>query len=236
MLGTITIDPRFNGPPGSGNGGYVCGRLAAAIGATQATVRLRRPAPLGVPLLVRAIDGGAQLATDDGDVVAIARRGAALPDMPALRPDAAALAAAQSRCVGFNDHPLPRCFVCGPRRARGDGLRIFVGRLENMDLWAAPWRPDATLAAADGRVGAEFLWAALDCPGAFVHADGNQTNMLLGELAVEVVARPSVDEACSVLAWSLGGEGRKRFSGTALIGDDGSMLARARATWIEIAR
>jgi len=259
MLGAITIDPRFNGPPGSGNGGYVCGRLADAIGATVATVRLRRPVPLDVPLRVQATAGGVELVGEDGGVVAIARHGAELPEVPALRPDAAALAAAQSRCISFNEHPLPRCFVCGPRRARGDGLRIFVGRLEDVEMnaptlssfaapqggaqcgpagteiWAAPWRPDATLAASDGRVGAEFLWAALDCPGAFVHTDGNQANLLLGELAAEVAARPGVDEACSVLAWSLGGDGRKRFSGTALFGSDGSLLARARATWVEVA-
>ena len=29
-----------------------------------------------------------------------------------------------------HEHPLPTCFVCGPARAQGDGLRIFAGPLE----------------------------------------------------------------------------------------------------------
>lgn len=29
---SVTIAPRFNGPPGSGNGGYVCGLMAERIG------------------------------------------------------------------------------------------------------------------------------------------------------------------------------------------------------------
>ena len=28
-----------------------------------------------------------------------------------------------------HEHPLPTCFVCGPARAKGDGLRIFAGPL-----------------------------------------------------------------------------------------------------------
>ena len=30
MKGSLVIPSRFCGPPGSGNGGYVCGRIAAS--------------------------------------------------------------------------------------------------------------------------------------------------------------------------------------------------------------
>ena len=30
----VTIPARFNGPPGTANGGYACGLVAAAIGAS----------------------------------------------------------------------------------------------------------------------------------------------------------------------------------------------------------
>ena len=42
---TLSIDRRFCGPPGSGNGGYTAGRLAALIG-DPAEIMLRRPPPL----------------------------------------------------------------------------------------------------------------------------------------------------------------------------------------------
>src|SRR5580692_10893896 len=45
----VTIPARFCGPPGSGNGGYVCGRIAAYLDG-QVTVTLRQPPPLATPL------------------------------------------------------------------------------------------------------------------------------------------------------------------------------------------
>jgi hypothetical protein len=56
MTRALVIDPRFCGPPDSGNGGYVCGLLAAAAGGAVA-VRLKRPPPLGVPLDLTEADG-----------------------------------------------------------------------------------------------------------------------------------------------------------------------------------
>ena len=45
MTDSIVIDPRFCGPPGIGNGGYVSAQVAAwADGPVMVT--LRRPAPL----------------------------------------------------------------------------------------------------------------------------------------------------------------------------------------------
>src|SRR5580700_9747248 len=47
----LTIPSRFCGPPDSGNGGYVCGRIAAYLDG-QVTVTLRRPPPLATPMAV----------------------------------------------------------------------------------------------------------------------------------------------------------------------------------------
>jgi hypothetical protein len=44
-MATLSIDRRFCGPAGSGNGGYTAGRLAALIG-DPAEITLRRPPPL----------------------------------------------------------------------------------------------------------------------------------------------------------------------------------------------
>ena len=46
---SIIISKRYRGPPNSGNGGYVCGRLARHI-AGGAEVTLRAPPPLDKPL------------------------------------------------------------------------------------------------------------------------------------------------------------------------------------------
>ena len=42
MTDSLVIPSRFGGPAGSGNGGYVCGRVAAYVNG-PATVTLRRP-------------------------------------------------------------------------------------------------------------------------------------------------------------------------------------------------
>ena len=47
----LVIPSRFCGPPGSGNGGYVCGRIAAYLDG-PVTVTLRRPPPLATPMTV----------------------------------------------------------------------------------------------------------------------------------------------------------------------------------------
>src|ERR671919_465244 len=52
----LEIPTRFNGPPGSGHGGYVSGRLAELVG-EPAEITLRAPTPLGTPLGVEREDG-----------------------------------------------------------------------------------------------------------------------------------------------------------------------------------
>lgn len=128
--------------------------------------------------------------------------------------------------------------MCGPARAPGDGLRIFPGPVAGRDLVAAPWTPDASLADGRGAVRPEFLWAALDCPGgwAAIVADGGGAPMLLGELAAHVLGAVRPGEPCVVMGWALGGEGRKRLAGAALLGADGAARAVAHATWVTIAR
>ena len=88
---------------------------------------------------------------------------------------------------------FPDCFVCGPERRRGDGLRIFPGMLET-GIVAAPWLPGDDLDGGDGKVAAIFHWAALDCPGYFAVAGRNRL-MLLGEMHARVDRRVHVGEA-----------------------------------------
>jgi hypothetical protein len=227
---TLTINSRFKGPPDSGNGGYVCGLIATTLRA-DLKVRLLSPPPLETVLELEPAGAGAwELASATGPVARATADRLAL-DVPAPPRYVQAVWASQ-HYPGFREHPFPECFVCGPHRRRGDGLRIFPGMLDS-GIVAAPWLPPDSLDAGDGKVLAEHHWAALDCPGYFA-VSGGRRKMLLGELQAHVDRRVHVGEPCTVIGWRIGAEGRKHFAGTAIFDEDGELCARARATWVEL--
>jgi hypothetical protein len=217
---TLTIDGRFNGPDGSANGGYTCGRIAALLGG-NAEVTLRSPPPLERPLTVEREGDGLRILARE-TLVAEALPGSVELDVPDP-PSWGEADRAVARYPGFEEHAFPRCFVCGPDRAPGDGLRVFAGPLGD-GRFAATWQPAEVLP--------ELVWAVLDCPGAIAVGFPNRGETLLGRFAVTIDELPEPGEHCVVLAWPLGEDGRKLFAGTALIGESGRALARALATWI----
>jgi hypothetical protein len=217
---TLTIEARFNGPDGSANGGYTCGRVAVLLGG-RAEVTLRSPPPLERALAV-VRDGDGLQVSDGETLVAEAAPGSAdlaVPDPPSLEE----AERAAERYPGFAKHAFPRCFVCGPAREPGDGLRIFAGPIGD-GRFAATWSPT--------EVRPELVWAALDCPGAIAVGFPDRGETLLGRFAVTIDELPDLSERCLVLAWPLGEDGRKLYAATALFGEDRRPLARARATWI----
>jgi len=222
---------RFRGPPRSGNGGYVCGRIARRLTGTV-SVRLRMPPPLDTEVRLESQARSARLYHGAALVGEAQRVDVEL----AVRPPVGwrdAEAATRSY-PGFAKHPFPGCFVCGPRRAAGDGLRIFPGPADD-DLLAAPWIPDASLAGDDGYVASEFLWAALDCPSGFaVFPLPDDTAIVLGELCASVTGRVRPGEPCVVSAWSLGSNGRKRHAASAVHAEHGQLIAVGHAVWIEV--
>ena len=114
-------------------------------------------------------------------------------------------------------------------------MRIFPGPTAGDEsVFAAPWMPDASLADTSGRVATEFLWAALDCAGAFALKPANDELMLLGELSARVDREVRPGERCVVVAWPLAIDGRKRFAGTAIMSVTGDLIAVAQATWIVV--
>jgi hypothetical protein len=135
--------------------------------------------------------------------------------------------------AGFTEHPFPTCFVCGPKRELGDGLRIFAGPVAGRDIVAAPWVPRKALDGGAGKVRPEFIWAAMDCPGCFAANKSGRGNWLLGELTAHVDRLVHIDEPCRVVAWHIGSKGRKHEAGTAVFDGDGELCARAKAIWIE---
>ncbi|MGA9575154.1 MAG: hypothetical protein WBS20_14545 [Lysobacterales bacterium] len=235
----IIIDRRFRGPPSSGNGGYSCAMIGRYIDG-PAAVRLLVPPPLDTPLEVRRKDDVVELIYRDenGDItVGSARPASVEPDIPEA-PDFATAEAASRRYRGFIHHFYPGCYVCGPERAHGDGLRIFAGPVEPgrgpEGMVAAAWVPDATLADAAGNVAPEHMWAALDCPGAYAFPEPQERALLLGELAVSIKGSVSVAEKCVVIGWEISRQGRRHFTGTALFGASGSCRGAGLATWFEV--
>jgi hypothetical protein len=229
----LIVHRRFCGPTDSANGGYLCG-LLAALAPHPVTVRLLAPPPLDTELLVRTSGDVMELMHGD-DVVATARPGDVGDLIPPSTPSREAATQASRRYAGFSrDHPAPQCFVCGPRRPSNDGLAIFPGILEEGGgVVAAPWTPDASLDAGDGKVRPEFSWAALDCSGYHAFAPDLRP-MLLGEMTARLHRSVAVGEPCVVIGWRIGVQGRKHEAGTALFGADGRLCGRARAVWIEL--
>jgi hypothetical protein len=217
----LVIDPHYAGPPGSANGGYTCGLVASFLDG-PAEVTLRRPPPLGRALRVQTGDGRVEVFDEDALVAEGVPTALELDVPEPVTLDEAEEAAL--RYPGFREHAFPDCFVCGPERAPGDGLRIFAGRVGDRDVFASPWTP------AESRP--ELVWAALDCPGAIAVGFPDRGETLLGRLAARIDRLPEAGEPHVVVAWPLGEDGRKLYAGTALLTASGEALARARAVWI----
>jgi len=243
MIETLRIARRFNGPHESGNGGYSAGlaaRLLPDAEAVEATIRA--PIPLDQTLRVHTTNTGLDIMTDDAAtrLLVMSLRSVHL-ETPAIKSpglQAATVAAATYR--NQDDHVLPHCFVCGPAREEGDGLRIFADWLKDpagienpnsFPIVAAPWQPWPDLADESGLVAPEFIWAALDCPGAFAI---NAEPILLGRMSARILKRPPPDHPLVVVAWAKGRDRRKHFAGSALFNEAGDLLAFSEQTWIQI--
>lgn len=237
-LGEISVDQRFRGPPNSGNGGYVCGRLAAFIDG-GAEITLRKPPPLEVAMNVETGKDGKVLLLASEELIAEGRPAEVKLDAPEPPTFEDAINASM-RTIDPADHGAHSCFVCSPVRAEDDGLRILAGPADANDTnWqdhlAAPWIPGEDLTGSDGDIAPEFVWAALDCPTGYTSfRDGSRESRLLGRMAVEIERRPKPGERCTILSWRISEEGRKLFSAGVLYGQDREPLACATATWFAV--
>ncbi|MEU4687605.1 hypothetical protein [Actinoplanes sp. NPDC023714] len=212
----MLIPARYNGPPGTGNGGWCAGVFAQAAGLRPAQVTLRVPPPLEVGLQVRgdAVWHGSTLVAS----LAAGEAGQGVPGVPL-----AEAAEVSKSYPGFTEHPFPTCFVCGPDHP--DGLRIFPGVLPD-GRTAAPWTvPD--------EVSEPTMWAALDCPGGWA-AIATGRAYVLGRITASIDALPAPGDACVVVGAASSIEGRKATVDSAVYGPGGERLGVARATWIAV--
>jgi hypothetical protein len=147
--------------------------------------------------------------------------------VPVSFADARELAVAARRDP--EEHPCPGCFVCGPSRSPGDGMRLFPERVPGRDEFAAAWHVE--------NAGAEYVWAALDCPSS---APMNLSEApfegpcVLGRITALVARDVEIGEPCVVMAWREAVDGRKLHAASGVYGADGALVGAARATWIRI--
>ncbi|MGH2955869.1 MAG: hypothetical protein ACRDL6_02605 [Solirubrobacterales bacterium] len=237
MSDQVMIERRFRGPADSANGGYACGMLAAHLDAEEATeVTLKTPPPLDLPLRVERAEDQVRLL--DGDTLVAAGRAAPPPDpeLPAAVSPEEARRARESSPMQHH-HPYPSCFVCGPERAAGDGLRVICGPVPGPegDLVAAPFETDETMAGQDGDLRSELIWSVLDCPGGIAA-------MLVPDFGISVLGRLTASirhplkagEDYVALGWPAWRDGRKFGAGSAIVDRGGRPLAVAEAVWIEL--
>jgi hypothetical protein len=224
---TIVVARRFRGPHdgdrATGNGGYVCGLVAAASPpVTTIEIRARDGVPLDRPLVVRAGAVGAEV-YDGATLIAreASRRFEALLEDGSVR------------------HAFPECFVCGHRRAPGDGMRLFPGpwpgdAAARGHVRVAGWRPDASLLDPAGRLRPEFVWSALDCPGGWALPGPINT----GTLQVEIREPIDGDQELIVMGWREASPAgvrpgsRRRYAGSAMLDACGRLLALGAAIWV----
>ena len=193
---------------------------------------LKLPPPLDRDLTIQSDGESASLMDGETVIASAVRKPIAIdvPDPPSLE----VASAAEQRFTGLSGHIFPCCFVCGPDRAEGDGLRIFPGALENSSGHvAAAWAPDPSLLKKDGSLRPEFVWAALDCPGYFA-VENVARPAVLGRLGVHMFETRVESGPLIVSGWPILSDGRKHEAGTALHDRDGRLIAVGHATWITL--
>ena len=222
MRDQVTIPGRFNGPPGTANGGYACGLLAAAIG-PSASVRLLHPPPLDVPLERRRDDDGVLRLYAGETPIAEGRAGSPAVEVPAP-PSVADAARAAERYAGHEAAPVP------------DVLRLRPGppgRPAHLPRDRSDTTACSPACGAQAPQTARFVWAALDCPSGFAcMPPGTRTVLASMTASLEAPIEPERDYI--VTAWPIASEGRKHRAGSAIHDADGRRIAFAEALWITL--
>jgi hypothetical protein len=211
----------------------VAGRLFELLDPCQcAQVTLRRPVPLEVELEAGP-GAGRALELRQGDAVLVEAEPTELH--LELQPPVGYETALQA-AEGFPDVPRYQsrgCFVCGADREPKDGLRIRPGRVPGRTAVAAPWVPGQSLTGESDLVRQRYVWAALDCPGAYaIHLNGGpQEPLVLGRMTVKVLHALAAGERCVVAAWPLGQAGGRLLAASVLYNQTGWPVAFSTQAW-----
>ena len=134
----VTIPARFNGPPGTANGGYACGLARRGDRAERVRAAVAPAAARRTPLeRRRGDDGVVRLCAGETTIAEGRAARPAVDDARAARAPPPPHAPPRATPARSEQHPFPTCFVCGPlrpgrpahlprpgRRRRRAGLRM----------------------------------------------------------------------------------------------------------------
>jgi hypothetical protein len=236
---TVTIDPSYYGFDDAGHGGYTAGLASGLLGA-PAEVTIRQRIPLGEPLEVRRTHGQRVELLRNSAVVLQAVAGEPNADVPPpLSFDEAEAASREFR--GFTWTPTSSCLTCGTERREGEGLRVFAGPAgdDRDGLVAAAWVPHPNFAGPMGVVPEEFVWAALDCPGAWAlrrASSGPYRRSVTVQMTGRVTGQVRAGRPHVVMAWAVPGRRRLLDCASAVFDADGELIALATAVWLHAER
>jgi hypothetical protein len=242
-VSAIRIGSRFQGPTGSGQGGWTAHRFAERIG-VPVEVSLHVPVPLETDLFV------ANRAGDDGVdrwLLAPSRDDSVSPVMTATPAEAidvmtepVPIEDARRAREGFAhlgpDHPVPFCFSCGLQH---DSMHVHAAPLDDHRYatdWTAPeWAATTGAGVVDGGV----VWAALDCTSAwYVCQSRGERVAFTVRFAAEILHPIEAGARYALVGWAGDAhddwDGRKRHAAAAAFASDGACVARAVSLWVSV--
>ena len=234
---TITLDSYFQGPTGSGQGGWTSALLARECEGS-ATIAIRAPIPLETEMWTEHKHGKVDLVYASGDTPVVVLEAEPwephFPDTAPVSIDEAG--EARSRFpFGPDDHPVPYCFSCGLQHDSmcGHAWSIADGR------YATDWTPPARFDIGDGTVDHAAVWAAVDCTAAWYACTAGGTRVAFTvQLAVEVLEPIRIGETYALVGWEGDGvaewDGRKRTAASAAFDRNGNCVARSRSLWVSV--
>ena len=239
VVSTLRIGHRFQGPTGSGQGGWTAYRFAERVG-VPIEVSLHAPVPLDTDLFVVAAESGDQWSLGPDP------HGGERPVMtatPAGRIDAetapVSIEDARRARDGFAHlgprHPVPYCFSCGLQH---DSMGVHAAELDD-ERYATDWTVPGWAVGDDGAVDAGVVWAALDCTSAwYVCQSRGERVAFTVRYSAEILQPVEVGATYALVGWSGVAhddwDGRKRHAAAVAFDDDGTCVARSVSLWISV--
>ena len=229
----LTLDPAFQGLPGTAHGGVVLAAfdlVGGRPGARDVHGHYLRRVPLGVPLRlrVRRAPGASDLELSEADTLLVTGRvGEAGPPPATLAPPPAADAMAL---------PVSRgCFACGTDNPLGLGVQL---RADDVTVGGS-WRPRPGFVATDGTLAAAAITTLLDEAAFWLGAlatgeSGMTTNLRVTVHAAEGAAGAITVAGARASARARAGDPRYWDTEVAARDGDGRLLASAVITFVAI--
>ena len=240
MSDPIWLDRRFQGPTGSGQGGWTAHLLAERID-HPVTMAIKAPVPLETELdVMHDVQNERWLLVDHSgehaQTVMVAEPWeATFADTEPVSIERAREARGRHGTL-FDEHPVPFCFSCGLQH---DSMRVHAGPLADdpQGRFATDWTPPAWAVRSDGTVDPGTVWAAIDCTAAFYVCHSRETRTALTvQYAVDQLQPLDPETTYALVGWSgdhsTEWDGRKRHGASAAFAPDGTCVARSVSFWL----